>query len=70
MKSVQEAVNQLDKNMGDVVSSLLEGELIGSMEQVNPFQALISQFIQSKFDSMPKDLAVIEKDPQGKFKKS
>jgi hypothetical protein len=67
-------VKNLDQAMVEIVEKLMNGDLLSNMEPINPFQALLAQFLQKKIDDMPRDLAVVsnvgpEKNELGQFVK-
>jgi len=67
-------IKNLDSSLVEIVEKIMGGDLLGNIEPMNPFQALLANFIQQKIDSMPRDLAVVtnitpEKDEMGRFTK-
>ena len=67
-------VKNLDQALVEIVEKIMNGDMLSNIEPINPFQALLAQFIQKKMDEMPRDLAVVsdltpEKDELGRFVK-
>ena len=67
-------VKNLDQAMVEIVEKLMNGDLLSNMEPINPFQALLAQFLQKKIDDMPREMAVVsnvvqEKNELGQFVK-
>lgn len=67
-------VKNLDQAMVEIVEKLMNGDLLSNIEPINPFQALLAQFLQKKLDEMPRDMAVVtnvtpEKNELGQFVK-
>lgn len=68
-------VQNLDASLGSVVEQLVEGMpgILGdAQEPINPFQALIFQFLQGKINAIPQDVPAIsvtpvDRDDDGKF---
>jgi len=67
-------VKNLDQALVEIVEKIMSGDMLPGVEQMNPIQALIAQFLAKKIDEMPRDLAVVtnvtpEKDEKGQFVK-
>lgn len=65
-------IQNLDQSLVEVVEQIAQGiPGLGDQEPINPFQALIMQFIQGKIENMPQDVPasvqVLDRDGEGKF---
>ena len=65
-------IKNLDSSLVEIVERIMGGDLMGNIEPMNPIQALLAQFIQTKIESMPKSVAVVkdltpDKDELGRF---
>ena len=65
-------IKNLDSSLVEIVERIMGGDLLGNIEPMNPIQALLAQFIQTKIESMPQSVAVVkdmtpEKDEFGRF---
>ena len=65
--AVENVVIELDAKMSAAIQRLLEGDLAGSIEPVNPIQAAIASFIAQKASEQPIAAQVIERAVDGKF---
>jgi len=62
-------IKALDSSLVDIVQKIMGGDLMGNIEPMNPIQAIVAQFIQSKIQNMPQDIAVVTpvKNELGQF---
>ena len=62
--AVETGISQLDQRVQTAIQSILQGDLMGSLEPPNPIQAAIAQMLTNRIETVPVDLA---RGPDGKF---
>ena len=62
---VQEGIERLDSNIAAAIKTLVDGDLLGTLEPPNPLQNALSQLIMQRVQDAPIQAA---RGPDGKFR--
>ena len=62
--AIEKGMTQLDMMLAGTIQKLLEGDVLGSLEPVNPIQAAIAQMLTNRIENAPLDLS---RAADGKF---
>jgi len=54
--TVQAGIDRLDAQLAGAIQKVVEGDLAGSFEPVNPIQQAIAQMLSSRIESAPVDM--------------
>jgi hypothetical protein len=67
---LQNDMELLDHSLAEAIKTVMENVNLEGVEAPNPLQMMLFELIKGKLDQRPQDLAVIERNPDGKFTKS
>ena len=70
IKILQNDMTNLDQSLAEAISTVMENVNLEGVEPPNPLQMMLFELIKGGLDRKPQDVAVIERNPDGKFTKS
>ena len=70
IKILQNDMTNLDESLAEAISTVMENVNLEGVEPPNPLQMMLFELIKGGLDRKPQDLAVVERNPDGKFTKS
>lgn len=70
IKILQNDMTNLDQSLAEAISTVMENVNLEGVEPPNPLQMMLFELIKGGLDRKPQDVAVIERNSDGKFTKS
>ena len=70
LQILQNDMQTLDESLAEAIGTVMENVNLEGIETPNPLQMMLFELIKGGMERQPQDVAVIERNPDGKFTKS